>query len=81
MKIYEILSFNADLLEKLHKIGINTNDCKSFKISKEYVKMRKKGHKVVYIVATLSRKFNVCERTVYKIISKMEKDCQIRAVR
>ena len=81
MKIYEILSLNAELLEKLHRFGINTDDYKSVEIFNEYRKMKACGDKVTYIVAELSRRYNICERRVYKIISKMEKDCQMCAVR
>ena len=77
MKIYEILSFNADLLKKLYEIGIDVKDYKSYEIYGEYLKMRSNGYKVSYIVAVLSERFNICNRKVYKIISKMEKDCQI----
>lgn len=77
MKIYEILSLNAEFLKRLHDFGIDTKDYKSVEIYKEYVKMRGDGQKVVYIVAALSDKFNICERTVYKIVDKMEKDCNL----
>ncbi len=80
MKIYEILSINCELLERLNNFGINTNDFKDVEIYREYLKMKSLGHKVSYIVMALSDKFNICERKVYKIISKMEKDCQICAV-
>lgn len=80
MKIYEILSINRELLERLNSFGINTNDFKDVEIYSEYLKMKSLGHKVSYIVMALSDKFNICERKVYKIVSKMEKDCQICAV-
>ena len=60
--------------------GGNTNDFKDVEIYSEYLKMKSLGHKVSYIVMALSDKFNICERKVYKIVSKMEKDCQICAV-
>ena len=80
MKVYEILSFNAEMLKRLHKNGIRTTDYKSLEIYNEYLKLIGKGYKVVYAVAYISNKYKVCNRKVYKIISKMEKDCQISAV-
>lgn len=80
MNIYEILSLNRELLEKLHDFGITTEDYKYVEIYNEYVKLRSCGCKVTYIVAVLSNKFNISERKVYKIISKMQKDCKICAV-
>lgn len=80
MKVYEILSFCADLLEKLHENGIDAKDCNNLEIYNEYTRIVKQGYKVVYAVAVVSEKYHICTRKVYKIISKMEKDCQIRAV-
>lgn len=80
MKVYEILALNAELLERLHGFGINTEDYKDAEIYKEFIHLRSKGNKVVYAVAVLSEKFNVCERKIYKVISKMEKDCRFGAV-
>lgn len=54
MKIYEILSINRELLERLNNFGINTNDFKDVEIYSEYLKMKSLGHKVSYIVMALS---------------------------
>lgn len=80
MKVYEILSLNAEFLKRLHGFGIDTKDYKSLEIYMEYLKLRSQGNKIVYIVAVLSEKYNICHRKVYKIIAKMEKDCRFGAV-
>lgn len=80
MKVCEILFLNRELLKWLHDFGIESNDYKWVPLYQEYLKMKSEGDKVTYIVAVLSRKYNVCERKVYKIIQKMEKDCQICSV-
>lgn len=80
MKIYEILALNAELLKKLNGFGIKSEDFKDVEIYRDYIRMKSQGHKVSYIVMSLSEKYNICERKVYKVISKMRKDCQICAV-
>ncbi len=80
MKVYEILSLNHDFLKMLQKFGISLDDGKWVELYHEYKKMKDLDHKMVYIVAFLSEKYEICERKVYKIIKSMEKDCLIDAV-
>ena len=80
MKVYEILSLNHDCLKMLQKFGISLDDGKWVELYHEYKKMKDMDHKMVYIVAFLSEKYEICERKVYKIIKSMEKDCLIDAV-
>ena len=80
MKVFEILSLNREFLDRLNSFGINPDDYKWTELYLDYIKMREKGEKSTYIVAVLSEKYNICERKVYKIIHKMEIDCQIGAL-
>ena len=80
MKIYEILSLNQELLEKLNNFGIKTSDYKFVYLYLEYINLKKTGHKTMYSVAYLSDKYKICERKVYKVIKSMEKDCILGAV-
>ncbi len=80
MKVYEILSLNRELFERLHDFGITSEDYRWVPLYHEFLKMRKEGEKTVYIVAFLSEKYNICERKIYKIIQTMNRDCQIVAV-
>ena len=64
----------------LHSFGISFDDCKWVELYHEYKKLKDMDHKVVYIVAFLSEKYEICERKVYKIIKSMERDCMIDAV-
>ena len=80
MKVYEFLSLHKDFLKMLHSFGISFDDCKWVELYHEYRKMKDMEHKVVYIVAFLSEKYEICERKVYKIIKSMERDCMIDAV-
>lgn len=64
----------------LQKFGISLDDGKWVELYHEYKKMKDMDHKMVYIVAFLSEKYEICERKVYKIIKSMERDCMIDAV-
>lgn len=80
MKVYEFLSLHKDFLKMLQKFGISLDDGKWVELYHEYKKMKDMDHKMVYIVAFLSEKYEICERKVYKIVKSMEKDCLIDAV-
>ena len=79
-KIYELLSWNYELLKRLHENGIKTRDFLSVDIYRNYLCMRRKGYKVTYIVAVLSDKHKVGQRTIYRIIGQMKRDCKGLAV-
>ncbi len=71
MKVYEIVSLNRELLKRLHGFGIETKDYRYTGLFGEYLEMKMKGHKTSYIVAVLSQSYNICERTVYKVIKTL----------
>lgn len=77
MTVYEIVSLNQELLKRLHGFGISIDDFRWVNLYRDYLKMKAKGDKMVYIAAMLSRKYGVCERKVYKVINKMKRDCHI----
>lgn len=80
MKNYEILSLFRGTLERLHGFGIRFDDYRWVDLYRDYRQMRKDGDKKTYIVLRLSQKYNICERKVYEVIKKMEKDCNFGAV-
>ena len=80
MKVYEFLSLHKDFLKMLQKFGISLDDGKWVELYHEYKKMKDMEHKMVYIVAFLAEKYEICERKVYKIIKSMERDCTLDAV-
>ena len=80
MKVYEILSFNRELLRRLSAMGIRCADCKYLDLYNDYTKFRNAGHKKIYAVACLSDKYRVSERHVYSVLARMERDCKNIAV-
>lgn len=75
MRVYEIMFLIPDLLKTLHENGIKTEDYVYIEMYKEYLNMKNRGHKTTYIVATLSEKYHICERKVYKVMERMERRC------
>lgn len=55
--------------------GIQLDDIRFIDMYDDYVKMHADGKKVTYIVSLLAGKYNISERSVYKILSRLEKDC------
>ena len=62
MTIYEILSFNKELLRRLACVGVKTDDFRYVDLFEDYSRMRKAGNKMTYIVAVLSDIGGVQER-------------------
>jgi len=80
MTIYEILSFNKELLQRLFNAGVKTSDCLYVDLFNDYIQMRNAGNKTTYIVAVLSDKYTMSERKVYGVIRHLSKDCKNGAV-
>lgn len=76
MKVFEILSFNRELLNRLFSTGVKANDYIYVDLYNDYMHMRNNGNKMTYIVAALSEKYLVSERNVYSIIDRLGKDCK-----
>ncbi len=80
MKIYEILSFNKEILDRFERIGVRPEDCRYLDLYNDYLKMKADREKMTYIVAVLSDRYAVSERKVYTLIARFGKDCTARAV-
>lgn len=80
MKVFEIMFFNKELLNRLRKSGVRIEDVQYIDLFSEYLEMSYRNEKVTYIVAYLSEKYNVSIRKVYDLIHRMQTDCKIDAV-
>lgn len=65
MKVYEVLTFNKELLKRIHTAGIRPDDYKYLDLFNEYRDRLAAGEKVTYIVACLSETHGVSERQIY----------------
>ena len=70
MKVFEILNFNKEMLERLRSAGIRLDDTRYIDLYSDYVSMVKAGQKKTYIKAVLVNKYGVCERTVCTVVKR-----------
>ena len=80
MKIIDILKFNRELIKRLRAAGIRLKDERYIDLYNDYTELRRHGEKVSYIVLVLSTRYAVSERTVYSLIKRMNRECNIFAV-
>lgn len=80
MKIYEIIAFNREILDRLDRLGIRPDDHKHLALYNDYRAMKAQHEKKTYIVAVLAERYSFSERKVYDILAHLEKDCTERAV-
>lgn len=80
MKIYEILSFNREILDRLGRAGVRPEDCRYLDLYDDYLKMKADREKMTYIVAMLADRYAVSERKVYAVIAQFGKECTELAV-
>ncbi len=74
MKVYELLGFNRELIDKIYSAGIKVDDYKYVDLYSEYICLKGQGEKVTYIVSHLSSKYLISERQVYSIVGRMQQD-------
>ncbi len=75
MTVFEILSFNKELLNRLVSLGFRPDDCKYIDLYAEYERFRQNNEKVTYAVSVLATRYAISERKVYQIIKRFSKDC------
>lgn len=80
MTIFEVLKFNRELLERLHRIGVRLEDTAYIDLFVDFNNMVGAGDKVSYVVAVLADKYSVSERKVYSLIRHFQNDCNPGAV-
>lgn len=82
MKVFELLTFNRELLRKIHEAGIRPDDWKYTVLYADYRQMKDRGEKVTYIVSVLAVRYSVSIRQVYNLIGRFgeEIDCTADAV-
>ena len=80
MTLFEILSFNKEIISKLLKAGVKPADYHYIDLYNDYMCMLNQGEKVTYIVATLSERYSVSERKIYSIIKRFKTQCTYHAV-
>ena len=77
MKAHELVKLNGLAMKMMSMNGINLNDYRFVQLFEDYSNMKKNGDKITYIVSVLSKKNNIGERTIYRIVDRFERDCKI----
>lgn len=72
MTIFEVLNFNRELLERLHRIGVRLEDTAYIDLFIDFNNMVGAGDKVSYAVVVLADKYCVSERKVYSLIKRFQ---------
>lgn len=79
MKVVELLKIGRLFCETLQKACIKSDDVRFVDMFDEYTEMYHEGHKITYIAASLSDKYNISERQFFYVIKRLSKDCKIPA--
>ena len=74
------MKLNRELLNICRTAGIRLDDVRYIELYNEYSWLLAEGEKITYIVAALSDKYGVCERTVYDLIRRLKAECNLLAV-
>ena len=71
MTQYELLKTAESLLVVLMSNDVDANDVKYLEMYQEYMRLKKEGHKVCYVVYYLSQQYECSEATVYRVVKRM----------
>jgi hypothetical protein len=71
MTQYELLKTAESLLVVLMSNDVDAKDVKYLEMYQEYMRLKKEGHKVGYVVYYLSQQYECSEATVYRVVKRM----------
>lgn len=77
MKAFELLKVNESLLKTMEGYSLSIGDVKYINLLRDYEKMSTEGLKKTYIVQSLADKYEIAERTLYRVIDKLMQDVVI----
>lgn len=77
MKVIEALKFSRDTIWNAYLLGVNGSDVKYIPLYDEYMRMLADGCKVVYTVAVLAEKYGITQRSVYSVIKRLDRECEV----
>lgn len=77
MNVYEFLTTHKSALEQINDAQIEVADVRHLDMYREYVKLIREGHKKTYVMKYLSDEYSVNERTVYRIIQRMDRKIEL----
>lgn len=77
MKQYDLIKSAASILNIFAKNNIDIKDVHYLKLYEDYVRLKREGHKITYIVYYLVQQYSVAPATVYRIAKRMERDLSL----
>lgn len=75
MKVFEILKFNRELLDRLRTAGIRLDDARYVDLFTDYLAMLRNGCKVTYTMVVLAKKYGISERKAYSLVKRFKSEC------
>ena len=72
MTVFEVLFLNRSLLAAFAANGITAKDVEYTGVYEDFSRMKAEGEKVNYITAVLSDRYDIGERTIWRIVKKFE---------
>ena len=77
MRVFDLIMVYEGPINVLNDANVNLSDVRYIKLFNEYLRMKKEGHKLTYIVAFLVDEYSVGQATVYRIIEKFSKPVKV----
>lgn len=74
MTQYELLRMAESLLTILAANDVDAKDVKYLEMYRDFVRLKKEGHKIGYVVYYLSQQYECSEATVYRVVKRMAQD-------
>lgn len=71
MQAIEALKLNQSYLRLLDEAGIQASDHKYIALYEHYHALRDQGCKMTYIMAELSVRYGLAERSIYRIVARL----------
>ena len=77
MTVFDLIKVYEGPINVLNDANVNLSDVRYIKLFNEYLRMKKEGHKLTYIVAFLVDEYSVGQASVYRIIEKFSKPVKV----
>lgn len=77
MKAIDILQTAESICTILAKNNIEAKDVRYIDLYRDWVRMKNEGHKYSFIVYYLSQQYDVSERSINRIVHRLEKDIEL----
>ena len=77
MRVVKLVEMCAKMMETLSENGIKMEDYKYLPLFYDYERMLGEGDKTTYIVMCLQEKYNIPERSIYRVLERFKKAAKL----